>query len=59
MYDMKVNANHPLVWSILSKKKDNKQKLAKQLADLAMLSQGMLTGEALTKFIQRSVDLIK
>lgn len=59
MYDMKVNANHPLVGSILSKKKDNKQKLAKQLADLAMLSQGMLTGEALTKFIQRSVDLIK
>jgi len=59
MYDMKVNANHPLVGSILNKKKDNKQKLAKQLADLAMLSQGMLTGEALTKFIQRSVDLIK
>lgn len=59
MYDLKVNANHPLVGSILNKKKDNKQKLAKQLTDLAMLSQGMLTGESLTAFIKRSVDLIK
>jgi molecular chaperone HtpG len=59
MYDLKVNANHPLVGSILKKQKDNKQKLAKQLTDLAMLSQGMLKGEELTKFIQRSVDLMK
>lgn len=59
MYNLVVNANHPVVGSILKKQKDNKQKLAKQLTDLAMLSQGMLKGEELTKFITRSVDLIK
>jgi len=36
--------------------KDNK--LVKQLFDLALLSNGMLKGEALTKFVKRSVDLI-
>jgi molecular chaperone HtpG len=59
MYTLAVNANHPVVGSILKKQKDNKQKLAKQLCDLAMLSQGMLKGEELTKFINRSVDLLK
>ena len=59
MYNLVVNANHPVVGSILKKQKDNKQKLAKQLTDLAMLSQGMLKGEELTKFITRSIDLIK
>ncbi|MBL7898463.1 MAG: molecular chaperone HtpG, partial [Crocinitomicaceae bacterium] len=50
MYTLAVNSNHPVVGSILKKQKDNKQKLAKQLCDLAMLSQGMLKGEELTKF---------
>lgn len=59
MYTLAVNANHPVVGSILKKQKDNKQKLAKQLCDLAMLSQGMLKGEELTKFINRSIDLMK
>ena len=59
MYDLKVNSNHPLVAAILNKKKDNRQKMAKQLTDLAMLSQGMLQGEELTKFVQRSVELMK
>jgi len=58
MYTLAVNANHPVVGAILKKQKDNKQKLAKQLTDLAMLSQGMLKGEELTKFINRSIDLI-
>ena len=59
MYDLKVNTNHELVGSILKKQKDGKTKTAKQLLDLAMLSQGMLKGEALTKFIKRSVELMK
>ena len=59
MYDLKVNTNHALVGSILKKQKDGKTKTAKQLLDLAMLSQGMLKGEALTKFIKRSVELMK
>ena len=37
--------------------KDNK--VLHQLIDLALLSNGMLKGEALSKFIKRSVDLIK
>ena len=59
MYTLAVNSNHPVVGSILKKQKDNKQKLAKQLCDLAMLSQGMLKGEELTKFINRSIELMK
>ena len=58
MYNLAVNANHPTVGAILRKQKDNKQKVAKQLTDLARLSQGMLKGEELTTFITRSVDLI-
>ena len=59
MYNFVVNVNHPVVGSILKKQKGNKQKLAKQLADLALLSQGMLKGEKLTEFITRSVELMK
>jgi molecular chaperone HtpG len=36
-----------------------KQSLVKQLVDLALLSNNMLKGEDLTKFIKRSVDMIK
>jgi len=59
MYNLTVNANHPIIGAILRKQKDNKQKVAKQLTDLARLSQGMLKGEELTTFINRSIDLIK
>ena len=37
--------------------RDNK--LVKQLIDLALLSNGMLKGEELTKFIKRSIELIE
>lgn len=33
-------------------------KLVSQLIDLALLSNNMLKGEALTKFVKRSIDLI-
>ncbi len=36
-----------------------KNKLAKQLVDLALLANGMLKGADLDKFVKRSVDLIK
>ncbi|MBE9488595.1 MAG: molecular chaperone HtpG [Bacteroidetes bacterium] len=39
-------------------KEGNDIKLVGQLVDLALLSNGMLKGEALTNFISRSVDLI-
>lgn len=36
-----------------------KSKLIKQLIDLALLSNNMLTGEALNSFVNRSIELIK
>ena len=59
MYNLIVNTNHPLIGKILHEKKEEKQKqLTKQAADLAMLSQGLLKGEDMTKFIKRSLELI-
>jgi len=59
MYNLVVNSNHPLVSKILAEKDAAKQsELAKQAADLALLSQGLLKGDELTKFIKRSVSLI-
>ena len=58
MYNFVVNSNHPAVSALLRKKGENKTKVAKQLSDLALLSQGMLKGEELSKFINRSVELI-
>ena len=55
-----VNGNHPILKTILEEKDGVKQeKLAKNLTDLALLSQGLLTGNNLTNFITRSVDLMK
>jgi len=59
MFNFVVNVNHPVVGAILAKEGDAKADAAKQLADLALLSQGMLKGEKLTKFISRSVELMK
>lgn len=57
-YTVAVNANHPLVSKILkAKKAENKEKLARQAYDLALLSQGLLEGAALTSFIKRSVAI--
>lgn len=59
MYNLVVNANHPLITRILNEGDSEKQTaLAKQATDLALLSQGLLKGESLTNFIKRSVELI-
>lgn len=59
MYNLVVNSNHPLISKILAEKNgDTQAQLAKQAADLALLSQGLLKGEELTKFIKRSVEMI-
>lgn len=58
MLSVTVNSNHPLIQKILSASDEGvKKDLAKQAYDLALLSQGMLSGADLTSFIQRSVDL--
>ena len=52
-YDVTVNANHPLATTLLNETDDAKRAaLAKQAANLARLSQGLLEGEELTAFIQ-------
>ncbi len=58
--NLTINGNHPIFKSILSEKDSVKQeKLTKNLADLALLSQGLLTGNNLTSFISRSVELLE
>jgi len=59
MYNLVVNVNHPVISKMLKEKDGAKQKeIAKQTADLALLSQNMLKGEELTNFIKRSIELI-
>lgn len=60
MYNLVVNSNHALIGEIVNEK-DEKRKnaLISQVVDLAMLSQNMLKGEALSDFIRRSINLIK
>ena len=58
MYNLSVNANHPLVGTLLQKNEEEQQAITKQLVDLALLAQGMLKGEALDQFIQRNIEHI-
>lgn len=54
-----INGNHPIYQSLLQQEDLSKQeKLAHNLADLALLSQGLLKGNELTTFINRSVELL-
>ncbi len=58
-YKVAINGNHKLIGKII--KTDNEEEqavLAKQAVDLALLTQGMLTGAELTAFVSRSVELI-
>ncbi len=55
-----INGNHPIYKKVLDETNaDTQQKLVNNLADLALLSQGMLKGNELTDFIHRSVELIQ
>jgi molecular chaperone HtpG len=58
-YKVAINGNHPVVDKILKAEVEEAQlKLAKQAFDLALLSQGLLTGKDLTAFVKRSVEMI-
>jgi len=55
-----VNGNHKIYKTILSEAENIKQeKQIHNLADLALLSQGLLKGNSLTEFIKRSVELME
>ena len=59
-YNLVVNGNHPLISKMNDEKdEESKKVLAKQLVDLAKLSQNLLKGEELTGFIKRSISIIK
>ncbi len=53
-----INTNHPINTKLLEEDAAHQEKHIKQLYDLALLSQNMLKGEALTKFVTRSFELI-
>ncbi len=57
-YNVTLNANHPLNQRVLSATDEEKAPLARQAFDLALLSQNMLSGAALTTFVKRSFDLM-
>ena len=58
MYQLVVNSNHPKVSELLTAEDGVRADKAKQLADLALLSQGLLKGADLNKFIERSIELV-
>jgi molecular chaperone HtpG len=54
-----INSSHELAKHIMTEGNEEAQaQMARQLLDLARLSQGMLSGKELTEFIARSVDLV-
>ncbi len=58
-YNLVVNGNHALAGKILGESDEaRKEALTHQLIDLALLSQNLLTGEKLSDFVKRSVELM-
>ena len=54
-----LNANHPLVQYILDNKDgENTEMICEQLYDLAKLQQAPLEADAMTRFVQRSNDIM-
>jgi molecular chaperone HtpG len=54
-YNLVVNANHPLVSELASSEDAAQKETIRQLTDLARLSHGILKGEELTTFVERTV----
>jgi len=59
-YSMVVNADHPTIKQFIDNESPDgsSEEKIKQLIDLALLSNGLLKGEALTNFVKRSYGLI-
>ncbi len=55
MLNLVLNTDHPLIKQSI---KEAKPEVVSQLIDLALLQNGLLRGEALNKFVKRSIDLI-
>ncbi len=58
--NLTINGNHSIYKDkILKAEKGEQEKMVRNLADLALLSQGLLKGNDLTNFINRSVEFLK
>ncbi len=58
-YTVSVNGNSELVASMVGKGAEEQKAVASSLVDLALLSAGLLKGEALTEFVKRQMEAIK
>lgn len=68
IYQVVVNTRHPLIKEIVDETADKEKeallqyasenKKIKQMIDLALLSNSMLKGEALSDFIKRSIEMM-
>ena len=56
-YNLVLNTNHPAIQALVDRTEGQDEKM-KQLIDIALLANGQLKGEALAKFVNRSVELL-
>jgi molecular chaperone HtpG len=56
-YSLTVNMDSPLVKQVITDKENSKDIIG-QMVDLALLANGLLKGEALSKFVKRSLEMI-
>lgn len=55
-YEFTINKNHPIIHQLVEQPDENKVNL---LIDLAKLEKGLLSGDALARYIQRTVDTLQ
>ena len=56
-YNLVLNTSHPAIQALIDHTEGQEERM-KQLIDIALLAGGLLKGEALAKFVNRSVDLL-
>ena len=56
MLNVAINANHPVIQKILTANEEEQKQLIRHAYNLALLSQGMLSGSELTAFVQQAVS---
>ena len=56
-YNLVLNTSHPAIQALVDKTEGQEERM-KQLIDIALLANGQLKGEALAKFVNRSVELL-
>lgn len=56
-YQVIVNVSNPKIKSLMDDT-EGKESMSKQLIDLALLSGGLLKGEALNQFVKRTLEML-